>query len=109
LLPEKVKQKTALDLIVSDSPKNKLTEIELESDGTSSVGRKIVELGFPKTAIIAAIKREGAYITPNGNTELKKGDLLMVLAEDENSLNNVYKSLGISSKSVDGQNEDPEV
>lgn len=108
LLPEKEKQKNAWDLIVSDSLKRTLTKIELGSDSTS-VGKKIVELGFPKTAIIAVIKRNGAYITPTGNTELKKGDLLMVLAEGEKSLNNVCKSLGIPSKSLDEQNEDSEI
>ncbi|MCL6261082.1 potassium/proton antiporter [Aquiflexum sp. TKW24L] len=107
LLPEKVKQKTALDLISSDSPKNKLVEMELDLESTA-IGKKIVELGFPKTAIIATIKRNGAYITPTGNTELQLGDLLMVLVEGESSLNDVFQSLGISKKITDEHQEDTE-
>jgi cell volume regulation protein A len=105
LLPEKVKQKTEIDLIISESPKNKLTEIELV-EGSTSIGKKIVELGFPKTAIIATVKREGKYITPKGNTELKSADHLMVLAEDDNSLSDVYQSLGIAPKSNPDQSDD---
>ncbi|AHM62712.1 sodium/hydrogen exchanger [Flammeovirgaceae bacterium 311] len=94
-VPEKAKRRTPLDIELSDHVKTELNEIVVPRD-TAIVGKKIVELGFPKTAIIAMIKRDGKYITPNGSTELQALDLLMVLAEDEEGMDAVYESLQIS-------------
>ncbi|MGS2760767.1 potassium/proton antiporter [Sinomicrobium sp. M5D2P9] len=93
-LPEKAKRKTPVDLFLSDSAKSALEEIHLETDNPS-VGKKIVDLHFPKNAIIAMIKRNGKYITPNGATVLENGDFLVVLAENKDGLEQVYDSLQI--------------
>lgn len=93
-VPEKAKRRTPLDIELSDNVKTELTEILIPAD-TAVVGKPIVELGFPKTAIIAMIKRDGKYITPNGSTVLQSQDRLLVLAEDEESMDAVYGSLEI--------------
>lgn len=91
-LPEKVKRKTPMDIFLSDSAKSALEEIYLYPE-SPSVGKKIVDLHFPKNAIIAMIKRDGKYITPNGMTVLESGDFLVVLAENKDGIAQVYDSL----------------
>ena len=93
-VPEKAKRRTPLDIELSDNVKSELTEIVIPPE-TDVVGKQIVELGFPKTAIIAMIKRDGKYITPNGSTVLEPRDTLLVLAEDEESMDAVYESLQV--------------
>jgi potassium/hydrogen antiporter len=93
-LPAKAKRRTPLDIELSDNVKTELTEVIIPPD-SEIVGKKIVELGFPKTAIIAMIKRNGKYITPNGSTELEPMDALMVLAESEAGIDAVYECLAI--------------
>ncbi len=93
-LPEKMKPKSHIDQIINDSIKTTLAEINIPEDN-EIVGKKIVELGFPKTAIIAMLKRKGEFITPTGTTEIQKNDQLLVLAEDQISLNSVYDNLNI--------------
>lgn len=93
-LPEKLKPKSQIDGIINDSIKTAMAEINIP-ENNQAIGLKIVDLGFPKTAIIAMLKRKGQFITPNGTTEIQKDDQLLVLAEDEISLNNVYNNLNL--------------
>ncbi len=93
-VPEKAKRRTPLDIELSDNIKTELAEIMVPEDNPA-VGKEIVNIGFPKTAIIAMIRREGKYITPNGSTVLQPFDILIVLAENEDSLDEVYKNLEI--------------
>lgn len=94
-LPDKMKPKNATDLMLSDSLKSEFTEITLP-ETSKSVGKKIVELHFPKNTLIAVIQRQGKYVTPNGSTVLLANDRLLVLAEDKSTLEKVYQSLGVS-------------
>lgn len=93
-LPERVKPKTPNDLMLRDGAKSELLEIELPS-GNAVIGKRIVELGFPRRAIIAMIKRGDNYMTPNGSTILEPHDRLMILAEDQNNQNSIYESLNM--------------
>ena len=93
-VPEKAKRRTPLDIELSDNVKTELVEIRIPAENPA-VGKKIVELGFPKTSIIAMIRREGKYITPNGSTVLQSFDMLIVLAENEESMDEVYDTLEI--------------
>ncbi|SFD13398.1 potassium/proton antiporter [Algibacter pectinivorans] len=91
-LPEQAKRLTATDLLMSESPKAEMKEI-LISSGSLAVDKKIVELGFPKNAIIAMIIRDNNYMTPNGATVIKAEDTLIVLADKPNVFHDVYKAL----------------
>ncbi|MEX2565655.1 MAG: potassium/proton antiporter, partial [Cyclobacteriaceae bacterium] len=77
-VPDGLKRRSLLDIELSEDFKNALVEVEL--DGNSHViGKRIVELDFPKTCLIVLINRADKYITPNGLTELQAGDKLMVM------------------------------
>jgi cell volume regulation protein A len=94
LLPEKLKQRTFTDLILSESTKKEFVEIIIPENNPSA-GQQIIQLGFPKTALIVMIQRNEKFITPNGSTVLKPLDNLFVLSENEESLRQVYDSLKI--------------
>lgn len=91
-LPGKAKIRTPVDLLLSDNSKSEIAEIILPADN-KNVGKKIVSLDFPKTAIIAMIKRNGEFLTPKGLTVLQAEDTLIVLAENEKSLQLVKECL----------------
>ena len=72
---------------------------EIEIFGNSfAVGKKIVDLTFPRTAIIAMIKRNDKYITPNGSTVIEAQDKLIVLADSPNGMGQVYEALKINKE-----------
>lgn len=93
-LPEQAKKLTATDLLLAENPKAEMKEI-LISSNSFAVDKKIVELGFPKNAIIAMIIRDDGYITPNGATKIEAQDTLIVLADRPNVFDEVYKTLKI--------------
>lgn len=51
--------------------------------GSIAIGKQIVELGLPQSAIIILIKRENKSIVPRGGTVLEAGDKLLFLAESK--------------------------
>ncbi|WP_034923389.1 potassium/proton antiporter [Gillisia sp. CAL575] len=95
-LPEKAKELTATDLLLAENPKAEMKELLITSD-CFAVDKKIVELGFPKNAIIAMIKRDESYIIPNGLTKIESQDSLIVLADRPEIFDEVYKTLKTKS------------
>ncbi len=93
-LPEPAKRRVPADLFLSDQAKTAMTEIVIPTDGFAA-DKKVVDLHFPPIAIIAMIKRGSKYITPNGSTQIKAGDKLIILSETPEGIDEVYKCLKI--------------
>jgi cell volume regulation protein A len=99
-VPVKARQKTPPDIELSDTMKSELTEIEID-DRSPAAGKRILDLGFPRAALIALIKRKGVFITPNGSTVIEPGDKLVIIAENAESLSLVHKCLDSPEKMKD--------
>ncbi len=93
-LPEKAKRLTATDLLLTEDPKAEMKEILITAD-SPAVNKKIVDLKFPKNAIIAMIIRGDSYLTPNGSTVIEDDDTLIVLADKHEVFDKVYESLKV--------------
>ena len=91
-LPEKLKPISETDKFISEIPKAAMQEIEVSPD-CYAVNKRIVDLAFPKNAIIAMIKRNDKYITPNGATIIEPNDILLVLSDNEEGFEKVNKCL----------------
>jgi cell volume regulation protein A len=96
-LPMKAKQKSPVDAFMADDAKSFLREINIP-EHNHSVGKRIVDLKFPKKAIIAMISRDDQFITPNGNTVVEANDMLVVLTEDQETMVGVYDCLNIQAE-----------
>jgi cell volume regulation protein A len=93
-VPEGLKRRSLLDIELSDDFKNALVEVNLpENSGVDGV--KLLDLDFPKTCLIVLINRNSKYITPNGATELKSGDKLMIMINSEDEEQAVKKALNL--------------
>ena len=79
-------------LLISDSPKTPITEIVIDSNSTA-IHKTIVDLEFPRNAIIAMIKRNDNYITPKGSTVIEKDDTLIILSDNQEDLNKAIDCL----------------
>lgn len=70
-------------------------KIELVVPNTSvAIGKQVVELGLPQSAIIILIKRESNSIVPSGGTVINGGDKLLFLVENKD-LPKIQSILGI--------------
>jgi len=101
-LPMKVKPKSPVDTFLSESTKSMIREIKIPL-GNLSVGKRIVDLSFPRKSIIAMISRNDEFLTPNGSTEIEADDTLIILLEDRKELNDVYESLYLNPDDVEDQ------
>jgi cell volume regulation protein A len=99
-LPEKAKKITELDQLVLDLPKSSLQEFEILPD-FHAVGKRIVDLNFPKSAFIIMIKRNGEFIRPGGSTILETMDILMVLADNQEDFEKVDNCIQNANKKID--------
>ncbi|MBQ7208503.1 MAG: potassium/proton antiporter [Lentisphaeria bacterium] len=50
-------------------------------DGADCVGRTIAELAFPPGVLVTLIRRDRQLIQPNGSTEVRAGDGLLIMGE----------------------------
>ncbi|MDO5707671.1 MAG: potassium/proton antiporter [Andreesenia angusta] len=55
-------------------------------DSSDMIGTQIVDIEFPEGLLIISINRDHHYVTPNGSTVIEKGDILLVTAENEKSV-----------------------
>lgn len=94
-LPKTVKKVSPVDAFLADGTKSLIREITIPPDNFS-VGKRIVDLHFPRTAIIAMISRNGKFLTPNGATEIMEEDTLIVLMENKKNVERVYHSLHLT-------------
>jgi cell volume regulation protein A len=91
-LPERAKEKNPAESFADEYPKAIMREIGIDNSSIS-VGKKIVDLEFPKSAIIAMIKRDDKYITPNGSSVIEANDQLVVLSDSQIGIDEVYERL----------------
>ncbi|KOH42589.1 potassium/proton antiporter [Sunxiuqinia dokdonensis] len=91
-LPEQVKPEDPLDTFLSEQAKKVMQEITILEDGFAS-GKKIVDLHFPRTALIAMINRNKEYLTPNGSTVIEPNDILIILADTQQAMDEVHEAL----------------
>ncbi|QED36274.1 potassium/proton antiporter [Antarcticibacterium arcticum] len=99
-LPGKAKPRSPVDVFLNEGAKSFIREIIIPEEN-HSVGKRIVELKFPRKAIIAMISRNDKFITPSGSTEIEPNDMLIVLTEDQPTLIEVYDSLNMDMEQDD--------
>ncbi|MFA5157012.1 MAG: potassium/proton antiporter [Candidatus Omnitrophota bacterium] len=58
------------------------------------VGKSIAAINIPPKALVVIISREDTFIVPNGSTVIEGGDVLLVLAND-NDLKRLQKTLSV--------------
>ena len=100
-LPQEEKPLSPSEEFVSEHPKTEMREIGI-GNANKAVGKMIVDLEFPERAIIAMIKRDDKYLTPNGSTVIHGGDVLIVLSDSVEGIKNVYRTLNIKEYAVGG-------
>lgn len=95
-LPGGEKKPSPTDQLLEEHPKALMEEIQI-TEHCSIAGKRIVDLKFPKNAIIAMIERESKYLTPNGSTVINIHDKLIVLSDSAENLKEVKAVLKVKS------------
>lgn len=96
--PMERKRRYPLEFLETEGADMQLTEIIVPYE-SRMVGKSLIQVGMPKTALIVLIVRGESYIVPSGDSVLEEGDVLLTLGDKE-SLKDVSARLGGSKESA---------
>lgn len=57
-----------------------LSELTLTEEALSG-GNRLQDMNFPKGTLVMMVKRGNSFIVPNGQLELRQGDILLTIAQ----------------------------
>ena len=83
-----------MDIELKENFKSELIELDIPSTSTA-VGRAVMHLALPKKALIVLIHRDGKYITASGDTVILPNDHLLVMAENKDTVSQVFEAFNI--------------
>ena len=79
------KRPAALEFVPTSKTDSDLLEFTI-SENSRVIGKRIMDLKLPKTALVVLITRKEDFLAPRGGTVIKEGDTLLVLAEKTDDL-----------------------
>ena len=87
-------RESAFDVNMHEDMKSVLTEVEVNESKLDS-GHTLKEITLPENTLVMMVCRKGEYFVPQGKTELKLGDKLLVISDRSEELETTYKDMGI--------------
>lgn len=88
-------RKDEFGIELPDEIKSAMSEIDV-TPSVLNHGNKLMELKLPDHTLAVMVKRDGRYFIPKGNTELKEGDKLLMISDNDEALLQAYDSLGVT-------------
>ena len=82
------------DIEFSDDIKSAMAEITVRPEMLEK-GNTLIDIPLPDKALVVMVKRGGNYFVPRGNTELEPGDSILVITDNEDTLRDTYRTLGV--------------
>ena len=79
---------------LSDEINSAVAEIVITEEMLKN-GNKLSDLSLPDKVLVTMIKRGGEYLVPRGNTPLEIGDIVLLIADNEELLQEAYRLLGL--------------
>ena len=83
-------------LIVPDHIRSEFSEIEVNG-AMLRKGRTLKDIRLPGHTLVVMVHRAGNYFVPKGDTELQKGDKLLVVSDNNDELINKVEEMGIQN------------
>jgi cell volume regulation protein A len=94
-LSYKEKERT-FKLIVPDHIRSEFSEIEVNNPMLRS-GNTLKDIRLPGHTLVVMVYRSGNYFVPKGDTELHKGDKLLVVSDNNDELIRKVEEMGIEN------------
>lgn len=88
-------RESTFNIKMIDSINSAFTEVEVNNSMLAE-GKTLKEITLPENTLVVLICRDGSYFVPQGNTELYRGDKLLVISDRHEELQSTYESLGVN-------------
>jgi cell volume regulation protein A len=83
-------------LTVPDHIRSEFSEIEV-NNAMLKGGKTLKDIRLPGHTLVVMVHRAGNYFVPKGDTELQKGDKLLVVSDNNDELINKVEEMGIEN------------
>ncbi len=90
---------SAFDIELSEDIKSLMTEMVVTEELILQ-GKTLADLPVPKNILVVLVKRDNHYFVPPGDEELKVGDVLLVISDDEELIRETYQKLGVTQYAI---------
>lgn len=80
------------DIELPDEIKTVATEIQVTEEMLSH-GNRLMDLGFPQNTLAIMVKRGSQFFVPTGKSVLQKDDALLVITDNEDTLQDTYRQI----------------
>ena len=87
-------RESAFDVNMHEDMKSVLTEVEVNESMLES-GHTLKDIVLPENTLVMMICRDGEDFVPQGKTELRLGDKLLVISDRGEELESTYREMGI--------------
>ena len=87
-------RESAFSVDMHQDMKSALTEVEVNETMLES-GHTLKDITLPENTLVMMVRRDGEYFVPQGKTDLKLGDKLLVISDRSEELATTYKDMGI--------------
>ena len=87
-------RESAFDVNMHEDMKSVLTEVEVNESMLES-GHTLKDIVLPENTLVMMICRDGEHFVPQGKTELRLGDKLLVISDRGEELESTYREMGI--------------
>ena len=87
-------RESAFDVNMHEDMKSVLTEVEVNESMLES-GHTLKDIVLPENTLVMMICRDGEYFVPQGKTELRLGDKLLVISDRGAELESTYREMGL--------------
>lgn len=91
--PEKKLNKPEnFDIDLPEEIKSVATEIQVTTDMLEH-GNRLMDMGFPQNTLVIMVKRGQQFFVPTGKSQLQNNDQLLVITDNETTLQETYKQI----------------
>jgi cell volume regulation protein A len=91
-VPERIKRKFPVDIELHENSQSELIELDIAAE-SQAIGKEVVELKLPKSALIVLIYRKGRYMMASGDTIIQGGDHLLIMGDSKETIVRVQECL----------------
>jgi cell volume regulation protein A len=80
----------------SEDIKSAMSEV-IVTEESLRFGNRMMDIPLPDKTLVVMVKRGDTFFIPRGGTEIRIGDRMLIISDDEKALKQTYEELGIDA------------
>ncbi len=94
--PQRKKRKSEFEMEFSEDIKSAMSEV-IVTEESLRFGNRMMDIPLPDKTLVVMVKRDESFFIPRGGTEIRIGDRMLIISDDEKALKQTYEELGIDA------------